>query len=86
MNFTVSFRPHDKKPASLQVERNLVDAMGVARNICIDPRLVPGGGACEMAVSRGLSDQASSLQVWGEWEIIGVELDAHFLPHGLLSS
>ena len=47
------------------MERNLVDAMGVARNICIDPRLVPGGGACEMAVSRGLSDQASSLQVCG---------------------
>ena len=48
-----------------EVERNLVDAMGVARNICIDPRLVPGGGACEMAVSRGLSDQASSMQVSG---------------------
>lgn len=45
-----------------QVERNLVDAMGVARNICLDPRLVPGGGACEMAVSRGLTDTASSIQ------------------------
>jgi hypothetical protein len=31
------------------------DAMGVARNITLEPRLVPGGGAVEMAVSRALS-------------------------------
>jgi hypothetical protein len=29
--------------------------MGVARNICLEPRLVPGGGAVEMAVSRALT-------------------------------
>eukprot|EP00245_Coleochaete_scutata_P004228 TRINITY_DN1651_c0_g3_i1.p1 TRINITY_DN1651_c0_g3~~TRINITY_DN1651_c0_g3_i1.p1 ORF type:complete len:415 (+),score=101.63 TRINITY_DN1651_c0_g3_i1:112-1356(+) len=28
-----------------EVERNLQDAMGVARNVVVDPRLVPGGGA-----------------------------------------
>lgn len=38
-----------------------MDAMGVARNICLDPRLVPGGGSCEMAVSRSLADMASKL-------------------------
>ncbi len=46
-----------------QVERNLQDAMGVARNVCFDPRLVPGGGAVEMAVSRGLHANADSIQV-----------------------
>lgn len=35
-----------------EVERNLHDAMGVARNIAMDKRLVTGGGAVEMAVSR----------------------------------
>ena len=44
-----------------EVERNLHDAMGVARNVALDPRLVPGGGAVEMAVSRGLNDKASSV-------------------------
>jgi T-complex protein 1 subunit gamma len=39
-----------------EVERNLADAMGVARNVCLDPRLLPGGGAVEMAVSRQLSE------------------------------
>ena len=47
--------------ASGQVERNLHDAMGVARNVLLDPRLVPGGGAVEMAISRGLADRAASL-------------------------
>jgi len=45
-----------------QVERNLHDAMGVARNVLKDPRLVPGGGAVEMAISRGLADRAAALQ------------------------
>lgn len=45
-----------------QVERNLHDAMGVARNVMLDPRLVPGGGAAEMAISRGLLDRSAQLQ------------------------
>lgn len=40
-----------------EVERNLADAMGVARNIVLEPRLVPGGGAVEMALSRGLAGE-----------------------------
>jgi len=35
-----------------QVERNLHDAMNVARNVMLDPRLVPGGGAAEMALAH----------------------------------
>ena len=35
--------------------------MGVARNVAMDPRLVPGGGAVEMAVSRALNDKASTV-------------------------
>ena len=48
-----------------EVERNLHDALGVTRNIMIDPRLVPGGGAVEMAVSRGLAARANSGDVSG---------------------
>ena len=35
-----------------QVERNLQDAMQVARNVLIDPYLLPGGGAAEMALAH----------------------------------
>lgn len=44
-----------------EVERNLQDAMCVCRNIMIDPLLVPGGGAVEMAVGKILSDKADSI-------------------------
>ena len=39
---------------SCQVERNLQDAMQVVRNVMLDPFLVPGGGATEMALSQVL--------------------------------
>ena len=35
-----------------EVERNLQDALHVARNVVQDPRLVPGGGAAEMGISH----------------------------------
>jgi len=37
-----------------EIERNLMDALQVVRNVVFDPRLLPGGGATEMAVSVGL--------------------------------
>jgi len=45
-----------------EVERNLHDAMNVTRNIYNDPRLVPGGGAAEMAISQGLREKAKSME------------------------
>lgn len=39
-----------------EIERNLSDAMQVVRNVVYDPRLLPGGGATEMAVSAGLAE------------------------------
>jgi T-complex protein 1 subunit gamma len=43
-----------------EIERNLQDAMSVARNVVFHPHLAPGGGATEMAVSVGLADFAKS--------------------------
>lgn len=48
-----------------EVERNLHDALGVARNVVMDPRLVPGGGAVEMAISRGLAARATKTKMEG---------------------
>ncbi|KAB0804133.1 hypothetical protein PPYR_01103 [Photinus pyralis] len=42
-----------------ETERNLQDAMQVARNIVLNPRLVPGGGAIEMAVAHQLLQKAT---------------------------
>lgn len=41
-----------------EIDRNLADAMSVARNIVFHPLLAPGGGATEMAISVGLAQYA----------------------------
>ncbi|KAJ3859033.1 chaperonin Cpn60/TCP-1 family [Lentinula novae-zelandiae] len=55
-----------------EVDRNLQDAMSVARNVIMDPRLVPGGGAIEMAIGVGLA-QAAKREGTKESTITGVE-------------
>ncbi|KAK0530494.1 T-complex protein 1 subunit gamma [Tilletia horrida] len=46
-----------------EIERNLADAMSVARNVVFHPFLAPGGGATEMAIAVGLSEFARSAAV-----------------------
>ena len=50
-----------------EVERNLQDALGVARNLVLEPRLVIGGGACEMAVAHALQEKAKSISGVKQW-------------------
>lgn len=45
-----------------EAERNLQDALHVAKNIMLDPKLVPGGGAVEMSVSRALMEKAKNVE------------------------
>ena len=45
-----------------EVERNLQDAFAVTRNLLIEPRQLPGGGACEMEVCKMVSDRDGDLQ------------------------
>lgn len=45
-----------------ETERNLQDALHVARNLVLEPRLVPGGGAIEMALSHALTRKAPQLR------------------------
>ena len=50
-----------------EVERNLQDAMSVARNMIKNPKLVPGGGAAEMTVSAALKQKSSSIEGIEKW-------------------
>ena len=50
-----------------EIERNLQDAMQVARSVIINPKFVPGGGAFEMELSHRLNEYAKKtegLQLW----------------------
>merc|ERR1719238_2480956 len=44
-----------------EVERNLQDAFAVTRNLLIEPRQLPGGGACEMEVAHRLEEKAKMI-------------------------
>ncbi|XP_055330495.1 T-complex protein 1 subunit gamma-like [Paramacrobiotus metropolitanus] len=44
-----------------EVERNMNDAMNVARNVILEPRIVPGGGAVEMFLSQAIAKKAEEL-------------------------
>jgi T-complex protein 1 subunit gamma len=45
-----------------EVERNFSDAMQVVRNVVYDPKLLPGGGATEMALAVALRKQGQAMQ------------------------
>ena len=50
-----------------EIERNLQDALGVARNVVVSPQLAPGGGALEMELACRLTERASSIENNMQW-------------------
>lgn len=66
-----------------EIERNLQDAMQVARNIVFNPRLLPGGGATEMAVSQALLEGAKSVDGIKQWPFAAVGHAMEVIPRTL---
>jgi T-complex protein 1 subunit gamma len=66
-----------------EIERNLQDALCVARNLLIDPRLVPGGGATEMSISHALSEKAKSVEGVMQWPYRAAALGFEVIPRTL---
>ncbi len=69
-----------------QVDRNLQDAMQVARNVMLDPRLVPGGGATEMALAQALNERAKSVSGVQQWPYKAVSRALEVIPRTLLQN
>jgi len=66
-----------------EVERNLHDALGVARNLVLEPRLVPGGGAVEMAVSQALQEKAKTVSGVKQWPYTALAQALEVIPRTL---
>ncbi|CAN1312190.1 T-complex protein 1 subunit gamma [Linum perenne] len=66
-----------------EVERNLQDAMGVARNILKNPKLVPGGGATELTVSATLKQKSSSVEGIEKWPYEAAAIAFEAIPRTL---
>ncbi|PHH51788.1 T-complex protein 1 subunit gamma [Ceratocystis fimbriata CBS 114723] len=69
-----------------EIERNLHDAMGVARNVVFHPRLAPGGGATEMAVSVRLNQLAKSVEGVAQWPYKAVADAMEVIPRTLVQN
>jgi T-complex protein 1 subunit gamma len=69
-----------------EVERNLQDAMSVARNILKNPKLLPGGGAAELTVSATLKQKSSSVEGVEKWPYEAAALAFEAIPRTLLQN
>jgi T-complex protein 1 subunit gamma len=69
-----------------EVERNLQDAMAVARNLMLDPKLVPGGGASEMEMSGRIMDLAKSTEGTVKYPMMAVASALEVIPRTLLQN
>jgi T-complex protein 1 subunit gamma len=69
-----------------EVERNLQDALNVARNVMVDARLVPGGGAVEMALAHALSEKAKLITGVHQWPYRAVSRALEVIPRTLIQN
>jgi len=69
-----------------EIERNLQDAMGVARNVMFHPRLCPGGGATEMAIAVGLERLAKNVEGVAQWPYRAVAEAMEVIPRTLIQN
>lgn len=69
-----------------EIERNLHDAMHVARNILMDPFILPGGGAVEMAVGTYLNEKAKSIKGTRQWPYRVVAKALEVIPRTLIQN
>ncbi|KAH0831417.1 chaperonin Cpn60/TCP-1 family [Lanmaoa asiatica] len=69
-----------------EIDRNLADALSVARNVYFNPILAPGGGATEMAISVGLHAKARSVTGVEGWPYRAVADAMEVIPRTLVQN
>jgi len=69
-----------------EIERNLNDAISVAKNIYFEPRLCPGGGASEMAVATKLMEKSKSIAGIEQYPYHSVALALEVIPRTLIQN
>ena len=74
------------KDILMEVERNLDDAMKAARNVVMEPRLVPGGGATETALAAKLADKARTVEGVTQWPYRAVAQALEVIPRTLIQN
>lgn len=66
-----------------EIERNLQDAMQVVRNVLFEPKLLPGGGATELAVSCAIAKSVEEIEGISKWSYAAVGSGFEVIPRTL---
>ncbi|KAH0475927.1 MAG: hypothetical protein KVP17_001775 [Porospora cf. gigantea B] len=66
-----------------EIERNLNDAMFAARNILLEGKLLPGGGATEMELACRVNDHAAKVEGLAQWPFKAVATALEAIPRTL---
>jgi len=66
-----------------EIERNLQDALAVSRNLRLNPAIVLGGGAVEMAICQKLKQRANSVAGVKQWPYTGLSQALEVIPRTL---
>jgi len=74
------------KDVLTSIELNLQDAMGVVKNILADPRMLPGGGATEMALSWHLQQKAKTIDGVSAFPYKAVASALEVIPRTLIEN
>jgi T-complex protein 1 subunit gamma len=69
-----------------EIERNLQDAMQVARNVVLEPKLLPGGGATEMTVAVALQEKGKTLKGVEQWPYRAAGKAFEVIPRTLMQN
>lgn len=71
------------KDVLMEMERNLQDAVHVARNMVFEPMLLPGGGAAELSIAAALTEKAKSITSVEQWPYRAVASALEVIPRVL---
>ena len=69
-----------------EIDRNLQDAMAVARNVYQEPKLCPGGGASEMSISCHLLEKAKLITGVMQYPYKAVATAMEIIPRTLVQN
>jgi len=69
-----------------EADRNIQDALGCVRNVLLNPRVVPGGGALEMALSHALDEKSKSIEGVTQWPYQALARALEVIPRTLIQN
>jgi T-complex protein 1 subunit gamma len=69
-----------------EMERNLDDAMSVVKNIMLEPKIVPGGGATELAIEQALLEKSKSITGVQQWPYRSAAQAFEVIPRTLIEN